>query len=298
MAGDFSQGGTFFIRDGDKIDNLAGDLRLQKDSLVLSREGTVSAKKKVEITNEDLTREELEEIEQYEATASAIPTLTNANDSTNEHESDEEDSRGFADSISVDLRKLYKKVKNVFEVKVAGRALAYLDNTGRFFARIIGTPKVETDVITPFNTGDLSIKLGETRGTSENISEDQQEISENPSSPPSRFKILNAEDTEVASIDAKGEATFTKVNVKEATQSAEQEEPTESIGSGTIVEGREQVLIRTSTITEESKIFLTPTSSTNGQALFVLDKNAGNYFIAKVDRPASTDIAFDWWVVN
>jgi len=245
VTGDLSQGGTLFITEGSKIDTLAGDLSLQRDSLTISREGTVSAKKKLAIENEDFTAEELERIETYEATTSA------------------EEAEGLTDILS--------RIKRVFELRhtVLETALAYLDNTGRFFARVLAGRRVETDLITPLADGNLTIQL---KGQN------------------AELKVENAGGEEVASIDAEGTGTFAKLAISEKISP--------SIGSATITAGRLQALVTTAAVTDQSRVFITPTSSTGGQAPYIARKETGNRFIARIDQPLSTDLTFDWWIVN
>ncbi|MFW6143904.1 MAG: hypothetical protein ACOC4Z_03245 [Patescibacteria group bacterium] len=290
VTGNFSQGGSLFIRDGGKIDNLTGNLSLQQGSLVISKQGTVSAKKKVKIENKDLSREELEEIKQYEATSSAAATRINTNDSTNKHESENEISRGLAQGISVNLRRSYEKVRRVFEVRVAEKVVAYLDNTGRFFARVIGSPKVETDVVAPLKNEDLAIKLGSKRTQMEQTK--------------SKFKITNNENQEVAAIDESGTATLNKLRINENPLNLRESSPKSadilflSIGSSNIESDKTSALIRTKKVTENSKVFVTPTTPTDNQQLYISQKVAGKYFVVSVEEKTKEEIKFNWWIIN
>jgi len=71
-----------------------------------------------------------------------------------------------------------------------------------------------------------------------------------------------------------------------------------SVGSGTITSGQTQIVIDNTLIKTGSKVFVTATSSTNGQALIVKEKLDGVSFTVAVDRPVPGDVAFDWWIVN
>jgi len=71
-----------------------------------------------------------------------------------------------------------------------------------------------------------------------------------------------------------------------------------TIGSGIIPAGQTEVAIDNTLITSTSKIFITATSSTGGQAVIVKGKVEGASFTVAVDNSVSSDITFDWWVVN
>ena len=71
-----------------------------------------------------------------------------------------------------------------------------------------------------------------------------------------------------------------------------------SVGNGTILKGQTQLVIDNTLIKAGSKVFVTATSSTGGQALIVKEKLDGVSFTVELDRPVAEDVAFDWWVVN
>jgi len=150
---------------------------------------------------------------------------------------------------------------------------------------------VETDLISPLAGGELFIQL--------TADED------------SRLAVLNARKEEVASIDAEGTGTFTKLIISEAAKEespnpfpsdpaspAGGSEEAASIGSATITAGRLQALITTEAVTDQSKVFITPTSSTSGQVPYVSRKVSEEYFIVRLDQALPDDVEFDWWIVN
>jgi hypothetical protein len=71
-----------------------------------------------------------------------------------------------------------------------------------------------------------------------------------------------------------------------------------TIGKGIIVSGQTYVVIQTTKITENSLIYVTPTSSTNGQIPFVADIVPGSSFKVQFDNAIETDAKFNWWIVN
>jgi hypothetical protein len=68
-------------------------------------------------------------------------------------------------------------------------------------------------------------------------------------------------------------------------------------GSGMITAGSTQITISDSNILPSSKITLTPTTSTNGEILFVGSKNTG-FFTVEIDKNIKQDILFDFIIVR
>ena len=70
-----------------------------------------------------------------------------------------------------------------------------------------------------------------------------------------------------------------------------------SLGSAAIPAGETSVLVKTTTVSENSKIFVTATTLTD-KTLVVTAKEAGQYFKAEIMEPNDKDIHFDWWIVD
>lgn len=105
---------------------------------------------------------------------------------------------------------------------------------------------------------------------------------------------------------------------KTQTENAQEESPTDapntSIGTGTLIAGETSVEIETSAVTENSLIYLTPTSSTLNKVLYLKGKvvcenqpddnqlpTAGTCtpgFVAGIDGVTTQDIQFNWWIVD
>jgi len=62
-------------------------------------------------------------------------------------------------------------------------------------------------------------------------------------------------------------------------------------------EGFDPVLYTTA-VTADSKIFVTATTSTDGQTPYVIEKVDKTSFKVKIDAPAAADITFDWFIIN
>lgn len=71
-----------------------------------------------------------------------------------------------------------------------------------------------------------------------------------------------------------------------------------SIGSGIIQAGKTSVTISTTQVTDKSKIFITATTKTGKQAILVTTKTPEKEFAVSIEDPYSSDIKFDWWIVN
>lgn len=99
------------------------------------------------------------------------------------------------------------------------------------------------------------------------------------------INILNGKFT----IDKNGNVKIRKLNI---------DEEESSIGGGTIQSGSTSVDIVSNTVTSKSRIFVTATSETGGQAIIVKIKRPGSGFRVVIEKPYSSNISFDWWVVN
>lgn len=125
--------------------------------------------------------------------------------------------------------------------------------------------------------------------------------------------IRGNNDQEVAAFTASGSARFQKLIIASEDALPDAFATDTSIttnattGTATIGAGSTEFLIRNSNITDESLIYVTPTSSTRNQVVFVKSKlsdYAGTIstneagFIVSVDRPILEDISFNWWIIN
>jgi hypothetical protein len=58
------------------------------------------------------------------------------------------------------------------------------------------------------------------------------------------------------------------------------------------------VLIKTTAINTDSKVYITPISSTNNQVIYVGEIKLGKSFEVKVDNLVGAEIKFNWWIVD
>ncbi len=128
----------------------------------------------------------------------------------------------------------------------------------------------------------------------------------------SKFQVLNS-GSEVASIDASGSARFKAVtasklylpytydtldNPIDSSISADELNNTaDSIGIGTIKAGQTSIFMQAPIVTKESLMFVTPTTTTN-IPLAVTAKEVGKGFIVSITKPQTTNINFNWWIIN
>lgn len=71
-----------------------------------------------------------------------------------------------------------------------------------------------------------------------------------------------------------------------------------SAGAATIPAGSHELYIYYSGISENSLLYITPTSPTQNRTLFVADKKKGSHAVIGLDVAISTPIQFNWWIIN
>jgi hypothetical protein len=108
--------------------------------------------------------------------------------------------------------------------------------------------------------------------------------------------LIVLEEVKAPKITAK-EVNAEKINV--ATPPAEPDgKNNASVGTGTIVAGQTSVVIETTALTAQSKVFVTATTSAGGQSLVVSEKKPAESFTVTLDHSMSTNIQFDWFLIN
>ena len=70
------------------------------------------------------------------------------------------------------------------------------------------------------------------------------------------------------------------------------------IGDGILKAGDTKVTINTDAIKSNSKVFLIATTSTEDKTLFIKEKVAGDHFTVEISNSISSDIQFDWFIMN
>lgn len=139
-----------------------------------------------------------------------------------------------------------------------------------------------------------------------------------------KLLITGLNNEPIASISATGDATFSgvltadKLNILKnafeasasgATTSAQENlaqigvnapgiKTQDSAGWAILPAGSAELIIFNPNITEKSLIYITPTSPTQNRTLFVADKKSWTYFRVALDSAISSDVKFNWWIVN
>ena len=173
--------------------------------------------------------------------------------------------------------------------------LIYIDTNGNI--RIGGDATVEgtlrTNQISSLPNKDLTINLDkdENQATSSSLLVKDKKGSS--------LLSLNS----LGDLIASGEATFNKLNVSGLVSPALALSPTEiiatgSAGTGTINPNRTQLTVNNKLVTDKSLIYITPTSNTNNQVLFLLRQVPGKSFTVGVPYASSTPIPFNWIIIN
>ena len=124
-------------------------------------------------------------------------------------------------------------------------------------------------------------------------------------------ELLNLEDgngNQVGSISATGSAQFSSVatdrlviagaEVTPKVPDINQEIQTNATaGSAVIPAGITEITIRNPNISDYTLVYITPTSSTQNNALYVKAKAAG-FFTVGFSDPIGLDVTFNWWVID
>jgi hypothetical protein len=116
----------------------------------------------------------------------------------------------------------------------------------------------------------------------------------------SNSAVLNVND--LGDLIASGEGTFAKLNLS-LVQPALAVSPSEIIATGSagtaqITPYQTQVTIDNKLVTGKSLIYITPTSSTNNQVLYLLRQVPGQSFTVGLQNPSVSPIPFNWIIVN
>jgi hypothetical protein len=124
----------------------------------------------------------------------------------------------------------------------------------------------------------------------------------------SKLEVRNASNAAVLSVNplgdlvASGAGTFAKLNLN-LIQPAFALSPTElvatgSAGTASVGAYQTQVTINNPSVTDKSLIYITPTSSTNNQVLYLLKQVPGVSFTVGLQNQSFTPIPFNWIIVN
>ncbi len=119
---------------------------------------------------------------------------------------------------------------------------------------------------------------------------------------------IKSKDTDVATVDASGSAAFTSLATqnliiagpKDSTDSASVDgviTTNSTVGSVTIPAGVVEITIKNPKVTDYSFVYVTPTSDTENNVLYVKSKQNGQ-FVVGFNNPINTETNFNWWIVQ
>jgi len=169
-------------------------------------------------------------------------------------------------------------------------------------------------------TGNLYVG-GQIEASGLTLRESEQENG-GPASPAGGFgkllNLLDAEGNEIASIDASGSGQFKTVSTdkliiagSEATTSATLltglvTETNATAGKAMIPAGSREITIKNPRVTDYSLIYVTPTSSTLNNVLYVKSKNSCTEetqeckpnFVVGFNQALEVDVEFNWWIID
>jgi hypothetical protein len=160
-----------------------------------------------------------------------------------------------------------------------------------------------TDLLTPTDFANplqvqLATRSGQVAGATDTVQE-------------SRFEIINELGTPVATISAQGKASFEAgigVGTSGTTLSEDQTSltTTKTAGIATIKAGTSEITIKSNTIDQDTLLYLTPVGPTGNQVLYIKSKAVDDTttpdseaaFTVGFEQAVSSDIQFNWWMVN
>ncbi|MBI2036678.1 site-specific integrase [Candidatus Microgenomates bacterium] len=189
----------------------------------------------------------------------------------------------------------------------------YIDNSGNLKVKgdAVFAGTLSANIISPIPNQDLIIHLG-------GVHPATSEVLRSDSSDGERFIIQNASGSAVLRITDRGDLTasgsarfadiearraeFLKLKLPPLVASASADINSQiglgSVGKAAILGGTTEATIKTTSVTENSLIYLTPTSDTKGLTLYVARQIPDESFTVAIADWINKDITFNWWVIN
>lgn len=120
--------------------------------------------------------------------------------------------------------------------------------------------------------------------------------------------IYNERGEAVATIDASGSANLADLTTRLITIATGNDATPSSLlssvistnataGNAVLLSPNTQLTINSPFVTPNSLVYLTPTGFTDNRVLFVQSKDSQSFTVA-IDSPASSDIPFNWWIIQ
>jgi hypothetical protein len=124
----------------------------------------------------------------------------------------------------------------------------------------------------------------------------------------SLLSLQNSTGQRVASVDASGSAQFNSLSTSQlviagadnATQSAMVNgiiTTNATAGTAVLPAGKTEITIKNPKVTNYTLVYITPTSNTQNNVLYVKSKTDGQ-FVVGFAFPIDVDTTFNWWVIS
>lgn len=69
-------------------------------------------------------------------------------------------------------------------------------------------------------------------------------------------------------------------------------------GQGVIAAGQKEITINNKNVAADKQIVIVPAGSTQNKVLHLIARKNGQWFKVGIDSPITTDIKFDWWIID
>jgi len=140
---------------------------------------------------------------------------------------------------------------------------------------LLSSSEIETDMIRSLSGNDIAIQLNDSIGDMS-------------------FKILDSQGVQVFGVNSKGDVDVKgDVDIKGNLSVGN-----ETIGSAIIPSGEMDIIINSTTVKPNSKVFLTLTTDTEAIVVLKVVEKLDGKFKVKLSQTDNTNITFDWWVIN
>jgi hypothetical protein len=133
-------------------------------------------------------------------------------------------------------------------------------------------------------------------------------LKDKETNPTSLLSLQDTNGAQVAGVDASGSANFNSVAASQFVIAAGADATNSAIVNGAITTnatagtaqipaGVSEIVINNSKVTDYTLIYVTPTSSTQNNVLYVKSKEPGHFTVG-FTNPINTDTNFNWWIVQ
>ena len=176
--------------------------------------------------------------------------------------------------------------------------LIYIDTNGNatFNSDVTIKGTLYANTVSPVPGNDLTVALGNNKNST------------NSSDLNSKFQILNSSGAAALTLNqsgdltASGTGTFGKLNLSlvqpALAVSGTEVIATGSAGTASIEAHQTQLTIDNPLVTDKSLIYITPTSDTGNQVIFLQNQVPGKSFTVGIQNPSDKQIPFNWIIVN